>query len=70
MEKQIVAPKQKLSLSDPKVRAWLFQIITVVAVIAFGWFIFDNTQTNLQHRGITRVSAFLKTVPASALLNT
>ncbi|KPC15136.1 Polar amino acid ABC transporter, inner membrane subunit [Pseudomonas syringae pv. maculicola] len=60
MEKQIVAPKQKLSLSDPKVRAWLFQIITVVVVIAFGWFIFDNTQTNLQHRGITSGFGFLE----------
>ncbi|MDF7795032.1 amino acid ABC transporter permease [Pseudomonas syringae] len=60
MEKQIVAPKQKLSLSDPKVRAWLFQIITVVAVVALGWFIFDNTQTNLQHRGITSGFGFLE----------
>ncbi|CZT27501.1 amino acid ABC transporter permease [Pseudomonas cerasi] len=60
MEKQIVAPKQKLSLSDPKVRAWLFQIITVVAVIALGWFIFDNTRTNLQHRGITSGFGFLE----------
>ncbi|UZS68793.1 amino acid ABC transporter permease [Pseudomonas syringae] len=60
MEKQIVAPKQKLSLSDPKVRAWLFQIITVVTVIALGWFIFDNTQTNLQHRGITSGFGFLE----------
>ena len=60
MEKQIVAPKQKLSLSEPKVRALLFQIITVVAVIALGWFIFDNTQTNLQHRGITSGFGFLE----------
>ncbi|KOP54872.1 amino acid ABC transporter permease [Pseudomonas coronafaciens] len=60
MEKQIVAPKQKLTLSDPKVRAWLFQIITVVAVISLGWFIFDNTQTNLQHRGITSGFGFLE----------
>jgi general L-amino acid transport system permease protein len=60
MEKQIVAPKQKLSLSDPKVRAWLFQIITVVAVIAMGWFLFDNTQTNLEHRGITSGFDFLE----------
>ena len=60
MEKQIVAPKQKLSLSDPKVRAWLFQIITVVAVVSLGWFMFDNTQTNLQHRGITSGFSFLE----------
>jgi general L-amino acid transport system permease protein len=60
MEKQIVAPKQKLSLSDPKVRAWLFQIITVVAVVSFGWFMFDNVQTNLEHRGITSGFGFLE----------
>ena len=60
MQNSIGAPKQRLSLSDPKVRAWLFQIITVVAVIAFGWFIFDNTQTNLQHRGITSGFDFLE----------
>ncbi|KPY37069.1 MULTISPECIES: amino acid ABC transporter permease [Pseudomonas syringae group] len=60
MEKQIVAPKQKLTLSDPKVRAWLFQIITVIAVVSLGWFMFDNTQTNLQHRGITSGFGFLE----------
>ena len=60
MEKQIVAPKQKLTLSDPKVRARLFQIITVIAVVSLGWFMFDNTQTNLQHRGITSGFGFLE----------
>ncbi|MGE7955607.1 amino acid ABC transporter permease [Pseudomonas sp. NPDC089530] len=49
-----------LSLSDPRVRAWLFQIITVVAVISLGWYLFDNTQTNLQHRGITSGFDFLE----------
>ncbi len=60
MQNQISAPKQRLSLSDPKVRAWLFQIITVVAVVALGWYLFDNTQTNLQHRGITSGFGFLE----------
>lgn len=60
MQKQIGAPKQKLSFSDPKVRAWLFQIITIVAVISLGWYLFDNTQTNLQHRGITSGFDFLE----------
>ncbi|WP_397449668.1 amino acid ABC transporter permease [Pseudomonas sp. NA-150] len=59
MQNQIGAPKQRLTLSDPKVRAWLFQIITVVAVVAMGWYLFDNTQTNLQHRGITSGFGFL-----------
>ena len=60
MQNQISAPKQRLTLSDPKVRAWLFQIITVVAVVAMGWYLFDNTQTNLQHRGITSGFGFLE----------
>ncbi|KGF63501.1 MULTISPECIES: amino acid ABC transporter permease [Pseudomonas] len=60
MQNQISAPKQRLSFSDPKVRAWLFQIITVVAVVAMGWYLFDNTQTNLQHRGITSGFGFLE----------
>jgi len=59
MQNQIGAPKRRLSLSDPKVRAWLFQIITIVAVVAMGWYLFDNTQTNLQHRGITSGFDFL-----------
>ena len=59
MQKQIGAPTKGFSLTDPKVRAWLFQIITVVAVIAMGWYLFSNTQTNLQHRGITSGFGFL-----------
>ncbi|VXC77675.1 amino-acid transporter subunit; membrane component of ABC superfamily [Pseudomonas sp. 8Z] len=59
MQKNIGAP-QGFSLSDPRVRAWLFQIITVVAVVSLGWFLFYNTQTNLQHRGITSGFDFLE----------
>ncbi|CDF82362.1 amino acid ABC transporter permease [Pseudomonas sp. QL9] len=47
------------SLSDPAFRAWAFQIVAVVAVVAFGWFLFDNTQTNLAHRGIQSGFGFL-----------
>jgi len=59
MQNQIGAPKG-FSLTDPRVRAWLFQIITIVAVVALGWFLFKNTQTNLQHRGITSGFEFLQ----------
>jgi general L-amino acid transport system permease protein len=38
--------KAEAQLSDP-VRAWLFQIITIVAVVSLGWYLFNNTQTNL-----------------------
>ena len=40
--------------TDPKVRAWLFQILAVIAVVALGWFLFDNTQTNLEKYGIAQ----------------
>ena len=60
MQNKIGAPKQKRSFSDPKVRAWLFQIITIVAVVSLGWYLFHNTQTNLQHRGITSGFDFLE----------
>ncbi|MDT3721312.1 amino acid ABC transporter permease [Pseudomonas oryzihabitans] len=46
-------------LTDPQVRSWLFQVVAVVAVVAFGWFLFNNTQTNLSHRGITSGFGFL-----------
>ena len=46
-------------LSDPQARAWIFQVVAVAAVVAFGWFLFHNTQANLQHRGITSGFGFL-----------
>ncbi len=45
--------------TDPKVRAWLFQILAVIVVVALGWYLFDNTQTNLEKRGIISGFAFL-----------
>ena len=54
------APRPRGSfLNDPQVRAWLFQIIAVVAVVALGWFLFQNTQANLEKRGIISGFAFL-----------
>ena len=60
MQKPIGAPSTGFSLTDPRVRAWLFQIITIVAVVSLGWYLFHNTQTNLQHRGITSGFDFLE----------
>ncbi|WP_212631741.1 amino acid ABC transporter permease [Pseudomonas sp. KB-10] len=54
------APRPRGSLlNDPPVRAWAFQIIAVVAVVALGWFLFQNTQANLEKRGIISGFAFL-----------
>ncbi|WP_300729958.1 amino acid ABC transporter permease [Pseudomonas sp.] len=60
MHIQTGAPKRALSFNDPKVRAWLFQIITIVAVVALGGYLFSNTQANLAHRGITSGFDFLE----------
>lgn len=48
------------SLSDPRFRALLFQVVTVIAVLAIGLYLFHNTQENLQNRGITSGFDFLE----------
>ena len=53
------APVRGSLLTDPQVRSWLFQIVAVVAVVSFGWFLFNNTQANLANRGITSGFGFL-----------
>ena len=45
--------------TDPQVRAWFFQIVAVVAVVALGWYLFHNTQHNLAQRGILSGFGFL-----------
>lgn len=51
--------KGAISLSNPAVRAWLFQIIAIVAVVAIAIYLIHNTVTNLNNRGITSGFAFL-----------
>lgn len=51
--------KGSLSFANPVVRAWLFQILAVVAVVGIVSWLFHNTVTNLSNRGITSGFAFL-----------
>jgi len=51
--------KGAFSLANPAVRAWLFQIIAIVAVVAVALYLIHNTVTNLNNRGITSGFAFL-----------
>lgn len=51
--------KGSFSLSNPAVRAWLFQIIAVLAVVSVAIYLIHNTITNLSNRGITSGFAFL-----------
>ncbi|MBB6339858.1 general L-amino acid transport system permease protein [Pseudomonas fluvialis] len=60
MRSSVPEPQPKPSwLTDPQVRAWLFQVLAVIFVVACGWFLFHNTQTNLAHRGILSGFGFL-----------
>lgn len=51
--------KGALSLSNPTVRAWLFQIVAIVAIASIVIYLIHNTITNLNNRGITSGFAFL-----------
>ena len=51
--------KGSFSFSNPAVRAWLFQIIAVLAVVSVAIYLLHNTVTNLSNRGITSGFAFL-----------
>src|SRR5690606_13386298 len=56
-----VSPRPRTSVwTDPQARGWLFQIIAVIAVVAIGWYLFHNTQYNLQQRGILSGFGFLE----------
>lgn len=60
MRRSVPLPQPKPSwLTDPQVRAWVFQVLAVILVVACGWFLFHNTQTNLAHRGILSGFGFL-----------
>lgn len=60
MRRSVPVPQPQPSwLTDPQVRAWVFQVLAVILVVACGWFLFHNTQTNLAHRGILSGFGFL-----------
>lgn len=59
MSQRRLTVKGSLSFSNPTVRAWLFQILAVVAVVAIAIYLIHNTITNLDNRGITSGFAFL-----------
>jgi len=59
MSHRRLALKGAFSFSNPAVRAWLFQILAILAVLAVAIYLFHNTITNLSTRGITSGFAFL-----------
>lgn len=53
------APPSVAVWNDPRARAIIFQALALAAVVAFGLYIFNNTYTNLEKRGIASGFAFL-----------
>ncbi|HBZ14622.1 amino acid ABC transporter permease [Candidatus Pantoea floridensis] len=51
--------KRDFSFGNPTVRAWLYQIIAIVAVLAVVGYLIHNTVINLANRGITSGFGFL-----------
>jgi general L-amino acid transport system permease protein len=52
--------KGAFSLTNPAVRAWIYQCLAVVVFFVFAGYILHNTLTNLNNRGITSGFGFLK----------
>ncbi|MCP5419522.1 MAG: amino acid ABC transporter permease [Gammaproteobacteria bacterium] len=46
--------------NDPTIRSVAFQIIALCVVVGIGYYLFHNTQTNLQQRGIASGFGFLQ----------
>jgi len=52
--------KRDFSFSNPAVRAWLYQLIAIAAVLAVAGYLIHNTIINLANRGITSGFGFLE----------
>jgi general L-amino acid transport system permease protein len=56
--------------NDPQVRAIVFQAIALIATVAFGWTIFENTQDNLRRLGIASGFDFLSSPAGFDIIQT
>jgi general L-amino acid transport system permease protein len=59
MTEPILTPVKPPFWNNPQIRAIAFQILALVATVAFGLYIFQNTQTNLRQLGIASGFGFL-----------
>ncbi|MDH3280672.1 MAG: ABC transporter permease subunit, partial [Gammaproteobacteria bacterium] len=64
------APKRPAPWNDPRVRAVVFQIVVVAAVVAFGVYIVNNTLDNLARRGIASGFDFLSSEAGFGIIQT
>lgn len=59
MSEPALIPAKPPFWNNPQTRAIAFQIIALTATVAFGWYIFDNAQSNLRRLGIASGFGFL-----------
>mgnify|MGYP001079660176 FL=1 len=52
--------KRDFSFGNPTVRAWLYQIVAIIIVVAVVGYLIHNTVINLANRGITSGFGFLE----------
>ncbi|MDS4069131.1 MAG: amino acid ABC transporter permease [Candidatus Competibacter sp.] len=68
MTEPISTPVKPPFWNNPRVRAILFQAIALAATVAFGLYIFDNTQANLRRLGIASGFGFLSSTAGFDIL--
>ena len=54
--------------NDPTFRSIAFQVIAAIAIVWSIWYLFDNTMTNMERRGITTGFAFLNETAGFGIL--
>ncbi|WP_417689657.1 amino acid ABC transporter permease [Roseibium sp.] len=54
------APARASLLNDPKARGLFYQVVLIVALVSFGWFIVSNTIANLERQNIASGFGFLE----------
>ena len=48
----MTTPAKAAIYRDPRYRALFYQIVLVTLVVVAAWYLFTNTQTNMENRGI------------------
>ena len=68
MTEHAITPIKAPFWNNPEIRAIAFQVIALAATIAFGYYLFENTQTNLRRLGIASGFNFLSTSSGFGIL--
>lgn len=70
MTEPVIIPSKPLFWNDPKSRAIAFQAMALIITVAFGLYIFNNTQDNLRRLGIASGFGFLSSPSGFDIIQT